>query len=87
MELFFYAVMLIGGNLITNYNIAVNKGVEQRFLRNLNFNHKAYFEYFKLHPEQMQDKYDYKQGYEKSLDNETILSKTLYFEFLDSSNK
>lgn len=73
------------GNLITHYNISVNKGVEQRFLSSLNFNHKAYYDYFKLHPEEMEDKGNHKEGYAARVQNETILSKTLYFEFLDTN--
>ncbi|WP_158727663.1 MULTISPECIES: DUF4153 domain-containing protein [unclassified Flavobacterium] len=67
------------GNLITNYNIAVNKGVEENFLRNLNFNHKAYYDYFKVHAEYMQGK--------ENLPEESFLSKSLYYEFLDSKNE
>jgi hypothetical protein len=73
------------GNLITHYNISVNKGVEQRFLSSLNFNHKAYYDYFKLHPEAVEDQGDHKEGYAARVQNETILSKSLYFEFLDTS--
>nr|WP_314836313.1 DUF4173 domain-containing protein [uncultured Flavobacterium sp.] len=73
------------GNLITHYNISVNKGVEQRFLSSLNFNHKAYYDYFKLHPEEVEDKDHHKEGYVARVQNETILSKSLYFEFLDTN--
>ena len=72
------------GNLITHYNISVNKGVEQLFLSSLNFNHKAYYDYFKLHPEEVEDKDHHKEGYVARVQNETILSKSLYFEFLDT---
>lgn len=87
---YFYGTILLcsfvnWGNLITNYNISVNKGVEQRFLRSLNFNHKGYYDYFKLHPEDVKDKYDYKEGHVARVQNETILSKSLYFEFLDTN--
>ena len=73
------------GNLITHYNISVNKGVEQRFLSSLNFNHKAYYDYFKLHPEEVEDKDHHKEDYAARVQNETILSKSLYFEFLDTN--
>ena len=73
------------GNLITHYNISVNKGVEQRFLSSLNFNHKAYYDYFKLHPEEVEDKDHHKEDYAERVQNETILSKSLYFEFLDTN--
>lgn len=87
---YFYGTILLcsfvnWGNLITNYNISVNKGVEQRFLRSLNFNHKAYYDYFKLHPEDVEDKHDYKEGHVARVQNETILSRSLYFEFLDTN--
>ncbi|MDI5898255.1 DUF4153 domain-containing protein [Flavobacterium yafengii] len=87
---YFYGTILLcsfvnWGNLITNYNISVNKGVEQRFLRSLNFNHKGYYDYFKLHPEDVEDKYDYKEGNVARVQNETILSRSLYFEFLDTN--
>ncbi len=87
---YFYGTILLcsfvnWGNLITNYNISVNKGVEQRFLRSLNFNDKAYYDYFKLHPEEVEDKYYYKEGYVKRVQNETILSRSLYFEFLETN--
>jgi hypothetical protein len=89
---YFYGTILLcsfvnWGNLITNYNISVNKGVEKNFLRNLNFNHKAYYDYFKLHPEQMQGKENFKLGYEENLPEESFLSKSLYYEFLDSKNE
>ncbi len=87
---YFYGTILLcsfvnWGNLITNYNISVNKGVEQRFLRSLNFNDKAYYDYFKLHPENVEDKYDYKEGQVARVQNETILSRSLYFEFLETN--
>jgi hypothetical protein len=87
---YFYGTILLcsfvnWGNLITNYNISVNKGVEQRFLRSLNFNDKAYYDYFKLHPEEVEDKYDYKEGQVARVQNETILSRSLYFEFLETN--
>jgi len=88
MVWYFYGTVLLcsfvnWGNLITNYNISVNKGVEKRFLRSLNFNHEAYYHYCKLHPDTLYDKDDFKLGYEESFHEEKFLSKTLYFEFVD----
>lgn len=70
------------GNLITNYNISVNKGVEPIFLCDLNFNDEARNDYFfrnkiehtniDLHRENTINRYQ-----EKS-----FLSKALYYEFL-----
>ncbi|MEL1241312.1 DUF4153 domain-containing protein [Flavobacterium flavipallidum] len=67
------------GDLITRYNISVIRGVEVRFLRSLEYNHKAFNEYLKLHP---------KQGEEKSYEienhrNDSFLSKALYYEFVE----
>lgn len=92
MVWFFYGTILLcsfvnWGNLITNYNITVNKGVEENFLRNLNFNHGVYYDYFKLHPEQMQGKENLKLDYEGNLPEESFLSKSLYYEFIDSKNE
>ncbi|MEY2869744.1 MAG: hypothetical protein RIR01_2246 [Bacteroidota bacterium] len=67
------------GNLITRYNISVNKGVEVRFLRSLEYNHKAFNEYLKLHPKQGEDK-----SYEiENHRNDSFLSKALYYEFIE----
>ena len=88
MVWYFYGTVLLcsfvnWGNLITNYNIAVNKCVEPIFLSRLNFNDEARREYFsKLHldgqlieirKEEEIDEYQ----------NKTFLSKALYYEFLN----
>ncbi|MCD0471155.1 DUF4173 domain-containing protein [Flavobacterium sp. JAS] len=87
MVWYFYGTILLcsfvnWGNLITNYNISVNKGVEPRFLSSLDFNDEARREYF------LQN--NIKESYGE-LDKEndifiyqekTFLSKALYYEFL-----
>lgn len=85
---YFYATILIcsyvnWGNLITNYNISVNKGVEPVFLSRLNFNDDARRDYFL--------KNNLSGGYDEGIREELIsnyqnanfLSKALYYEFLD----
>jgi len=89
MVWYFYGTLLLcsfvnWGNLITTYNIAVNKCVEPIFLSRLNFNDEARREYFsKLHldgqlieirKEEEIDEYQ----------NKTFLSKALYYEFLNN---
>jgi len=89
MVWYFYGTVLLcsfvnWGNLITTYNIAVNKCVEPIFLSRLNFNDEARREYFsKLHldgqlieirKEEEIDEYQ----------NKTFLSKALYYEFLNN---
>ena len=85
---YFYGTVLLcsfvnWGNLITNYNIAVSKGIEPVFLSTLNFNHEVRRAYF------LQNKLD-GQYPEILKDNETkqyqkapFLSKVLYYETLD----
>lgn len=86
---YFYATILIcsyvnWGNLVTNYNISVNKGVEPVFLSGLNFNDDARRDYF--------SKNNLSGGYDEGLREELIsnyqnagfLSKALYYEFLDN---
>ena len=88
MVWYFYGTVLLcsfvnWGNLITTYNIAVNKCVEPIFLSRLNFNDEARREYFsKLHldgqlieirKEEEIDEYQ----------NKAFLSKALYYEFLN----
>ncbi|MEN2400420.1 DUF4153 domain-containing protein [Flavobacterium sp. MC2016-06] len=95
MVWYFYATVLLcsyvnWGNLITNYNISVNKGVEPYFLSSLNFNDEARQEYFKLNKIDMAHnrKFDGYQGMSreeiiKKRQSETFLSKALYYEFLN----
>ena len=86
---YFYGTILLcsfvnWGNLITNYNISVNKGVEPTFLSRLNFNDEVRRDYF------LQNKLD-GQYIEISKEKEIIrmqskpfLSKPLYYGFLTS---
>ncbi|QGK76940.1 DUF4173 domain-containing protein [Flavobacterium sp. SLB02] len=89
MVWYFYGTVLLcsfvnWGNLITTYNIAVNKCVEPLFLSGLNFNDEARRAYFsKLHldgklieirKEEEIDEYQ----------NKIFLSKALYYEFLNN---
>ena len=88
MVWYFYATVLLcsyvnWGNLITNYNISVNKTVEPAFLSDLNFNDDARREYFlknhldgksaEIRREEIIDDYQ----------NTTFLSKALYYDFID----
>lgn len=87
MVWYFYGTVLLcsfinWGNLITNYNISVNKSVEPVFLTNLNFNDEARREYF--------SKNNFYGGNDEIVREEMIqnyqsagfLSKALYYEFL-----
>ncbi|MCD9575340.1 DUF4153 domain-containing protein [Flavobacterium soyae] len=89
MVWYFYATILIcsyvnWGNLVTSYNISVNKGVEPVFLSGLNFNDDARRDYF--------SKNNLSGGYDEGIREELIsnyqnagfLSKALYYEFLDN---
>lgn len=83
----FYGTVLLcsyvnWGNLITNYNISVNKGVTPQFLSSLNFNddtRRAYFLQNHLDGSktemQREELIDFYQ-------NSTFLSKALYYDFL-----
>jgi hypothetical protein len=86
---YFYGTILLcsfvnWGNLITNYNISVNKGVEPTFLSGLNFNDEVRRDYF------LQNKLDGQYieiSREKDISrmqSRTFLSKALYYEFLPS---
>jgi len=84
---YFYGTILLcsyvnWGNLITNYNISVNKGVEPIFLSDLNFNDETRRDYIKLkkldgqYPEATREKTISERQ------NDSFLSKALYYEFL-----
>jgi len=88
MVWYFYGTILLcsyvnWGNLITNYNISVNKGVEPGFLSDLNFNDESRREYF------LQNKikhFDlYRENRIRRYHEKTFLSKALYYEFLKSN--
>jgi hypothetical protein len=70
------------GNIITSYNISVNKGVERNFLMGLNFNDKLYFDYFASKPNILWDKYDYRKDKVLREQKKSFLSKALYYEFV-----
>lgn len=87
---YFYGTILLcsfvnWGNLITRYNIAVNKGVEPDFLKSLNYNEEYRQQYF---PDSSIDSI---QFFDKNRDinyekNKSFLSKTLYYEFVNIQN-
>ncbi|MGM8361291.1 DUF4153 domain-containing protein [Flavobacterium sp. ARAG 55.4] len=84
---YFYGTILLcsfinWGNLITRYNIAVNKGVEPDFLKSLNYNEEYRQQYF---PDSSIDSI---QFFDKNRDinyekNKSFLSKALYYEFVN----
>lgn len=87
MVWYFYGTILLcsyvnWGNLITNYNISVNKGVEPLFLSDLNFNDETRRDYFLLkkldglYPEVS------KEEEISRYQNNSFLSKALYYELL-----
>ncbi|MWB96360.1 DUF4173 domain-containing protein [Flavobacterium sp. GA093] len=71
------------GNLITNYNISVNKGVEPKFLSSLEFNDELRREYLKSH--NLDGKYleSYREEEITRRQKDSFLSKALYYEFLN----
>lgn len=80
---FFYGIILVSsyfnwGGFATRYNIDNKKG-NLDFLRTLNFNHQLLHEHFpKEYPNLQNDSYFYRVD----IENETFLSKILYFENL-----
>nr|WP_315244082.1 DUF4173 domain-containing protein [uncultured Flavobacterium sp.] len=70
------------GNLITNYNISVNKGVEPIFLSDLNFNDESRREYFLKNNLDDQLKEAARETEIQSYQEKSFLSKALYYEFL-----
>lgn len=70
------------GNLITNYNISVNKGVEPIFLSGLNFNDESRREYFLKNNLDVQVKETAREYEIHSYQGKSFLSKPLYYEFL-----
>ena len=85
---YFYGTVLLcsffnWGNLITNYNISVTKGVEPVFLSGLHFNDEARREYFSLHHFDGQYIENWREEEIKRYQNQTVLSKILYYEFLN----
>lgn len=87
MVWYFYGTILLcsfinWGNCITNYNIAVNKGVEPTFLSDLNFNDEARRDFFKLNNFDGQYPKFTKEEIISERQNDSFLSKALYYEFI-----
>ena len=85
MVWYFYGTILLcsyvsWGNLITNYNISVNKGVDRHYLVGLNFNEELYFNYFSSKPDVFWDKYDNRKDQIRKRQREGFLSKAWYYE-------
>jgi hypothetical protein len=87
MVWYFYGTILLcsyvnWGNLITNYNISVNKGLEPMFLSSLDFNDETRRDYFKL--KNLDGQYS-EVSKEEEIDryqDRSFLSKALYYEFI-----
>jgi len=85
---YFYATVLLcsyvnWGSLITNYNISVKKGVEPVFLSGLNFNDETRRAYFKANHLNGNYQESSREQMISNYQNESFLSKALYYEFLD----
>ncbi len=90
MVWYFYGMILIcsfvnWGNLISHYNIAVGKGVEAEYLRELNFNEEICQDYFGSKPEEA-EKFDYIKQRVEEKQRKNFLSKALYYEFVNVKN-
>lgn len=86
---YFYGTVLLcsfvnWGNLITNYNISVNKSVEPIFLTNLNFNDDARREYFLHHNVNGGNAETKRENEIDTYQDASFLSKALYYEFLNN---
>ncbi|WET01302.1 DUF4173 domain-containing protein [Flavobacterium sp. YJ01] len=89
---YFYGTILLcsyvnWGNLITNYNISVNKGVEPTFLSGLNFNDEARREYFLKNNLDGKESERIREQLISYYQNEKFLGKALYYEFLSKKDK
>ena len=85
MVWYFYGSILLcsyvnWGNLITNYNISVKKGVEPLFLSGLNFNDETRRDYFKLKDLDGEYSEVSKDNEIERYQNKSFLSKALYYE-------
>lgn len=88
MVWYFYGTILLcsyvnWGNLITNYNISVNKGVEPMFLSSLDFNDETRRDYFLLKNLDWQNSEVSKEEEIDRYKDRSFLSKALYYEFLN----
>jgi uncharacterized membrane protein len=86
---YFYGTILLcsfvnWGNLITNYNISVNKGVEPTFLSGLNFNDEVRRHYFLQNKLEGQYLEISREKEISQMQSRSFLSKALYYEFLTS---
>lgn len=88
MVWYFYGTILVcsffnWGNLVTTYNISVNKGVEPKFLSSLNFNDDIRREYFKKNNLDGQNPEITREEMIENYQNASFLSKALYYDFLE----
>ena len=89
MVWYFYGTILLcsfvnWGNLITNYNISVNKGVEPLFLCDLSFNDEVRRDYFKVKNLNGQNREVSREEEIGRYQERSFLSKALYYEFLNN---
>ena len=69
------------GNLITSYNVSMNKGVEPKFLKSLNYNEEYRQQYFSDSSILSINDYD-REGDVEYEQSKSFLSKALYYEFV-----
>jgi hypothetical protein len=84
---YFYGTILLcsfvnWGNLVTNYNISVDKGVEPMFLSSLDFNDETRRDYFNLKNFDGQYPEVTREETISERQNDSFLSKALYYELL-----
>lgn len=84
----FYGTILLcsfinWGDLVTQYNISVNKGVEPRFLRSLHFNDERRDAYFSTINYISHENDFYSHNNIGSYQSKSFLSKALYYEFVN----
>ncbi|NWL04133.1 DUF4173 domain-containing protein [Flavobacterium collinsii] len=88
MVWYFYGTILLcsyvnWGNIVTTYNISVNKGVEPVFLSGLNFNDDARRDYFEKNNLDGKNSEIMREELIANYQTAGFLSKALYYEFLD----
>lgn len=86
MVWYFYGTILLcsfvnWGNLITNYNISVNKGIAPEFLKSLNYNEEYRQHYFPDSAIPSKNDFDIDGDVEYE-QRKSFLSKALYYEFV-----
>lgn len=84
---YFYGTVLLcsfvnWGAIITNYNISVNRGVEPMFLSELNFNDEVRRSYFLNNKLDGQQNEVSREEEIQEKQSESLLSKSLYYEFI-----